>query len=79
MLFGSNIIPIAKVPSKAVTATITASAIIPFGKSFDGFFILLTYGDIFSHPPTANTNIAKLVKYSKLKSGIKFFILKSML
>ena len=42
-----------------------------------GFFILLTYGEIFSDPPTANINIDNVVKYEKLKLGTNFLILKS--
>ncbi len=32
--------------------------------------MLFTYGEIFSAPPTANTNIDNVVKYAKLNCGI---------
>ena len=70
----SNIIPIAIVPSIAHTATIIASAIIPFGKSLAGSFVLLTYGEIFSHPPTANTRMDKFNKNFISKDGMNVFI-----
>ncbi len=47
------------VPKMAQIITMIANAIIPLGNPFDGFSTLFTYGEIFSHPPTANTNIDK--------------------
>ena len=54
--------PIAIVPRIAHTITMIANAIIPFGKPFAGSFTLFTYGEIFSHPPTANTRMDSDVK-----------------
>ena len=62
MMVGSNILPMAMVPRIAHTMTITARAIIPFGNPLDGSFTLFTYGEIFSHPPTANTRMDREVK-----------------
>src|SRR5690606_1942389 len=70
LLAESNIIPIAIDPNIAETVTITANMIIPLGNSLSGFFVLFTYGDNFSHPPTANTNIEIVVKYEKSNLGI---------
>ncbi len=58
--------------------TMIANAIIPLGNPFEGFSTLFTYGEIFSHPPTANTNIDNEVKYSNLNDGIKFLKLQSI-
>lgn len=63
--------PIASEPSSAVTATMTVMRIMARGKSRDGCSRLLTYGDSFSQPPTANTRIASVVKYAKSKFGMK--------
>ena len=79
MISGSNIIPIAIVPNKAQITTMTAAKIIDLGNCFAGLpSILLTYGEIFSIPPTANTRMDKLVMYSTLKFGMRFFIDQSM-
>ena len=61
------------VPKIAHTATITANAIIPFEKSFAGFFVLFTYGENFSQPPTANTRIDNPVKNFMSNVGIIVF------
>lgn len=58
------------VPRMAQIATMTANEIIPFEKSFEGSFILLTYGETFSHPPTANTKMDNPVKNFTSKVGI---------
>ena len=72
-ILGLNIKAIAKVPKRADIITMMAKAIIALGKFFDGFLTLLTYGEIFSHPPTAKTKIESEVKYLRLNVGIKLF------
>ncbi len=67
------------VPRMAQTMTMMASAIMPFGKFLAGFSTLFTYGEIFSHPPTANTRIDSDVKYCTLNCGMMFSQLQSML
>ena len=76
-MVGSNIMPIAMVPRIAQITTMIARLIIARGKPLLGFSTLLTYGEIFSQPPTAKTRMDREVKYFQSKVGTKFFALKS--